>query len=288
VLLRNADQAMYRAKGRGKNNLVFHSRDFREASLRRLDIESGLRKALIDHDFRLLYQPVVELSTERVVGAEALLRWEHPVQGEMRPHQFIDVAEQTNLILNIGAWVLREAATQSVKWYQTGASRKAPVVSVNVSVQQLNGGELRGVIEGLLEQNPSIDPQNILLEITESQFMAAAESTVSELRALRELGFSLGLDDFGTGYASLSYLKNFPFNLVKLDRSYVAGIVHDSGDRAIVTAVLGLAEALGLDTVAEGVEQAEQARVLTDLGCHLAQGYLFGYPVDAGAVSFGS
>jgi diguanylate cyclase (GGDEF)-like protein/PAS domain S-box-containing protein len=286
VLLRNADQAMYRAKGRGKNNLVFFSRDLRDASLRRLDIESGLRKALIDQDFRLLYQPVVELSTERVVGAEALLRWEHPVQGEMRPHQFIDVAEQTNLILNIGAWVLREAAAQSVKWYQTGASPTPPVVSINVSVQQLNGGELRGVIEGLLEQNPLVDPQSILLEITESQFMSAAESTVSELRALRDLGFSLGLDDFGTGYASLSYLKNFPFNLVKLDRSYVAGIVHDAGDRAIVTAVLGLADALGLDTVAEGVEQREQARVLADLGCHLAQGYLFGYPVDAGALSF--
>jgi diguanylate cyclase (GGDEF)-like protein/PAS domain S-box-containing protein len=285
-LLHNADQAMYRAKVGGKNSLAFFNHDFRGSSLRRLDIESGLRAALIDQDLHLLYQPVVELGTMRMVGAEALLRWQHPVQGQLRPHQFLDVAEQTDLILNIGAWVLKEATAQSVRWFQSGAAPARPVVAVNVSVRQLNGGELRSTIEGLLEENPLIDPQNILLEITESQFMAAAESTVTELRALRELGFTLALDDFGTGYASLTYLKNFPFNLVKLDRSYVTGIVDDPGDRAIVTAVLGLARALGLDTVAEGVEQPEQARVLTDMGCHLAQGYLFGYPVEADALSF--
>jgi diguanylate cyclase (GGDEF)-like protein/PAS domain S-box-containing protein len=285
-LLHNADQAMYRAKGGGKNRLAFFDRDFGGSSLRRPDIEPELRTALNGQGLHLVYQPVVELETTRAVGAEALLRWRHPVHGELRPHQFLDVAEQTDLILSIGAWVLKEAAAQSLRWYQSLTSPLRPVVAVNVSVRQLHGGELRRAVEVLLEENPSIEPENMLLEITESQFMAAAESTVTELRALRDLGFTLALDDFGTGYASLTYLKNFPFNMVKLDRSYVAGIVDDPGDRAIVTAVLGLARALGLDTVAEGVEQPEQARVLNDMGCHLAQGYLFGYPVEPDALSF--
>jgi diguanylate cyclase (GGDEF)-like protein/PAS domain S-box-containing protein len=287
VLLRNADQAMYRAKSRGKDNLVFFSHDFREASARRRDIEAGLRAALVAEDFRLLYQPIIELPTGRITGVEALLRWEHPVQGELRPHQFLDVAERTNLILSIGAWVLREAAAQSVHWC-ADVTPPPRLVSVNLSARQLGGGELRGLIDGLLEENPLIDPRTILLEITESQFMAAAESSMSELRALRDLGFRIGLDDFGTSHASLTYLKSFPFDLVKLDPTYIAGIVDDAGDRAIVAAVLGLARALGLDTVAEGVEQPEQARVLTEMGCHLAQGYYFGYPVEAGAVSFSS
>jgi EAL domain-containing protein (putative c-di-GMP-specific phosphodiesterase class I) len=224
---------------------------------------------------------VVDLGSGQIRGAEALLRWDHPKRGLLLPDEFLDVAEDTGLIVPIGAWVLRAAARQAQEWVGTDPQVLLPrAVAVNVSVRQLADPTLRESLEELLADGV-VTPEMLQLEITESQYMVASELMLRELAALRGLGFTLCLDDFGTGYSSLSYLKHFPFDVVKLDRSYVGGLGQDRGDDAIVTAVLALANALDLDTVAEGVETEHQARLLADMGCRHAQGYYFGRPSRA-------
>ena len=288
-VMRDADLAMYRAKRGGKNRHASFDLDMRTSLLNRLDIETGLRLALPSGEFHLAYQPVVDLHDDhRTIGVEALLRWTHPTRGELPPGDFLPVAEETGLIEQIGAWVLLQATSDADNWYlatdpQPGASVFRPTMAVNVSVRQIGGVALRQAVEAVIE-HALIEPSRIHLEITESQFMSASASTIRELTALRELGLSLSLDDFGTGYSSLSYLKHFPFDTVKLDRSFVAGVATDPGDRAIITAILGLAGALELRTVAEGVETAEQADILTDLGCQHGQGWHFGRPMPFAAL----
>ena len=292
-VMRDADLAMYRAKRGGKNRHASFDLDLRTSLLNRLDTETGLRLALPSREMHLVYQPVVDLRDHRrITGAEALLRWTHPTRGELLPGDFLPVAEETGLIEQIGAWVLMQATSDAVSWYLAndapqGSPVFRPTMAVNVSVRQIGGVALRRAVESVIEE-ALIEPSRIHLEITESQFMAASASTVRELTALHDLGLSLSLDDFGTGYSSLSYLKHFPFDTVKVDRSFTAGVATDPGDRAIVTAILGLAGALQLRTVAEGVETAEQADILTDLGCQHGQGWYFGRPMPFGALVEGT
>jgi EAL domain-containing protein (putative c-di-GMP-specific phosphodiesterase class I) len=292
-VMRDADLAMYRAKRGGKNRHASFDLDLRTSLLNRLDTETGLRLALPSGELHLAYQPVVDLRDHRrTTGAEALLRWTHPTRGELLPGDFLSVAEETGLIEQIGAWVLMQATSDAVSWYLAsdaphGSPVFRPTIAVNVSVRQIGGVALRRAVETIIEE-ALIEPSRIQLEVTESQFMAASASTVRELTALHDLGLSLSLDDFGTGYSSLSYLKHFPFDTVKVDRSFTAGVATDPGDRAIVTAILGLAGALQLRTVAEGVETAEQADILTDLGCQLGQGWYFGRPMPFGALIGGT
>jgi len=288
-VLRDADLAMYQAKRGGKNRFASFDVDLRTSSMDRMDIETGLRSALAADELHVAYQPVVDLRDgQRITGAEALLRWSHPTRGELLPGDFLVVAEETGMIEDIGAWILKQAASDAVSWHlATGAQQDRltppPTIAVNVAVSQIGGVALRRAIDSALEDS-LIEPSHIQLEITEHQFMAASAATINELVALRELGLLLSLDDFGTGYSSLGYLKHFPFDIVKLDRSFVAGVTTDAGDRAIITAILGLASALGLQTVAEGVEEAEQAEVLTELGCQFGQGWHFGRPEPLAAL----
>ncbi|GAB3460883.1 EAL domain-containing protein [Kineococcus endophyticus] len=290
VLLSEADSALYEAKTAGKGRSAGFTTALRTAAHRRLDVEEDLRAALQEEELRVHYQPIVDLRDGSVAGAEALVRWQHPLRGLLPPVEFIDVAEQSDLVVDLGGWVLAEACAWLARWQRDGgrvtpALRRAAVpssarlaVSVNASVRQVTSGQLRPLVERVLEDN-ELQPGELHLEITETQFMSAAPAIQREMAALRDLGVGLSLDDFGTGYSSLAYLRELPFNCLKLDRSYVSGIGRDRGDEALVEAVLAIARALDLHTVAEGVETVEQADFLRDRGCGYAQGFLWFRPV---------
>ncbi|PRY14176.1 putative bifunctional diguanylate cyclase/phosphodiesterase [Kineococcus rhizosphaerae] len=290
VLLSEADAALYEAKLSGKNQRARFTHALRTAANRRLDVEEDLRAALGDDELRVHYQPIVDLRDGAVIAAEALVRWQHPVRGLLAPVEFIDVAEQSDLIADLGEWVLREAGACLARWQREGQEVRTPAlvavvppphrlaVSVNASVRQVSSGRLRRSVEAVLADNGLL-PGELHIEITETQFMSAAPAIQREMAALSDLGVGLSLDDFGTGYSSLAYLKRLPFNCVKLDRSYVSGIGVNPGDEALVDAVLALAGSLGLHTVAEGVETPAQERYLRERGCGYAQGYLYSPPV---------
>jgi EAL domain-containing protein (putative c-di-GMP-specific phosphodiesterase class I) len=243
----------------------------------RLRTESGLRRALENDEFRLHYQPFVGLRTGALEGFEALLRWEHPEQGLLAPDKFLAVAEETGLIVPIGKWVLEESARQLAEW-QCRFPRGGPwTMAVNLSARQLARAGLAKQVAGVLASS-GIEPSMLCLELTESVLIEATTPALAMLHSLKELGVQLSIDDFGTGYSSLSYLRRFPVDVVKVDRSFVAGLGVDGEDDAIVAAVVGLTQRLGLRAVAEGVETEDQAARLRDLGCDLAQGYLFARP----------
>ncbi len=280
ALLRNADLAMYAAKGAGKGRVeVFHAA-MHEAVLLRLELEADLRAALPHAleggQFRLLYQPKVSLQTNRVTGVEALLRWEHPQRGTVAPLEFIPLAEETGLIVPIGAWVLEEACRQGARWQAAYPDAPALVVSVNVSGRQFDAGLVETVRQALT--TTGIDPATLCLEVTESVVMADVEATIATLQALKGLGVRLSIDDFGTGYSSLTYLKQFPLDELKVDKSFVDGLGLDSQDGAIVAAIMGMARALDLTVVSEGVETSAQLASLRALGCQSAQGFYFARP----------
>jgi len=277
ALLRDADAAMYRAKERGKARAEVFDTTMRRRAVERLELESGLRDALARGQLSVVYQPEVSLESGRIVAVEALLRWEHPAHGPISPARFIPIAEQSGLIVPIGAWVLREACRQAARWNaQQGGD--GVVVAVNLSPRQLGATDLAATVRGALD-GASLPPDRLCLEITESAVMADPDAAIESLHMLKGLGVKLAIDDFGVGYSSLSHLRELlPVDVLKIDRSFVDGLVLRGEDRAIVTAIVELARSLGVDAVAEGVESGEQAAVLRQIRCHVAQGFHFARP----------
>ncbi len=277
-LIEHADIAMYRAKKLGRNNFQFYTPAMNEESQERVRIESALRSALERDEFVLHYQPQVELASGRIVGMEALIRWKHPELGMVPPSRFVGIAEETGLIVPIGAWVMRTAAAQSKAWQDAGLGRLR--VAVNLSARQFGSSDLIDGIEAVLADT-GLPPDCLEIELTESLFMSDVTPAVELLHRMKALGVNLSIDDFGTGYSSLSYLSRFPIDVLKIDRSFVADVTHDANDAAIVTSIIALAHNLKLAVIAEGVETAEQLDYLRLHGCDEMQGYYFSRPLPA-------
>ena len=276
ALLRDADSAMYRAKELGKARCEIFDDSMREKATERLDLEGGLRNALERGELKLLYQPQVDMNDGKIVGAEALIRWYHPERGMVVPSVFIPIAEQTGLIVPIGAWVVEEACRQAAEWVRTVDRPMA--VSVNVSPRQLAEGDFVATVSNALKDS-DLDPKLLCLEITESAVLADPDAATEVLENLKALGVRLAIDDFGIGYSSLAQLKALlPVDTIKIDKSFVDGVTGNGEDNAIVDAVLRLAAGLRLSAVAEGVETPEQVEALLALGCTLSQGYHYARP----------
>ncbi|TFW35679.1 bifunctional diguanylate cyclase/phosphodiesterase [Massilia horti] len=277
-LIEHADIAMYRAKKLGRNNFQFYTPAMNEESQERVRIEGALRNALERDELMLHYQPQVDLATGKIVGMEALVRWQHPELGMVPPTRFVGVAEETGLIVQIGAWVMRTAAAQNKAWQDAGLGRLR--VAVNLSARQFGAADLIESIEQVLADT-GLAPECLEIELTESLFMSDVTPAVELLHRMKALGVSLSIDDFGTGYSSLSYLSRFPIDVLKIDRSFVADITHDANDAAIVTSIIALAHNLKLSVIAEGVETREQLDYLRSHGCDEMQGYYFSRPLAA-------
>lgn len=277
-LLMNADAAMYHAKGTGKNGYRFFDASMNTDARRHLQLLQDLRSAVEQQQFRLHYQPKFDASNGQPVGAEALLRWEHPTQGLLMPDKFIELAEKTGLIIPMGEWVLNEACRQMRIWHQQGFSHWR--IAVNLSALQFcHAGLVQSVAMALATH--SLPANSLTLEITETTAMSDADASMAVLQQLSDMGVDLSIDDFGTGYSSLMYLKRLPANELKIDRGFVRDLERDSDDAAIVSAIVALGQALGLRIVAEGVETGMQQDFLTKLGCNSLQGYLLGHPLPA-------
>jgi EAL domain-containing protein (putative c-di-GMP-specific phosphodiesterase class I) len=270
---------MYRAKASGRAQWVVFDPEKRTAALERIELERELAGALAAGQLRLTYQPVVDLQTEQVVGFEALLRWQHPTRGLIAPGEFLEVADETGLMVPIGRWCLREACEQLARWQAEREDATALTMSCNVSSRQLMHPQLLLYVKEALAAS-GLEPHRLRIEITESVIMEHAEAAASRLRELRDLGCQLDMDDFGTGYSSLSYLQRFPLHAVKIDRSFIERM-RGGQNAEIVRAILTLGRNLGLDVIAEGVETGEQDALLVEMGCPCAQGFLFSHPMPA-------
>jgi diguanylate cyclase (GGDEF)-like protein/PAS domain S-box-containing protein len=282
TLLRDADEAMYKAKQQGSNVIELFDEELRVVAVSRLRLLSEMRHADADRQLRLYYQPILNLEDETVVGVEALIRWQHPSRGLVPPDEFIPFAERSGLITGIGAWVLREACQQASTWQAILPGTQHLSMSINISARQLAQGA--GLVQSLraaLEES-QVDPTALVLEVTESALMDDAEAVLKVLNELKALGVRIAIDDFGTGYSSLTYLKRFPVDLLKVDRSFVAGLGRDQDDAAIVHSVIELAHAFGISAVAEGIETRQHLSMLQELGCAYGQGYLWSPAVPAG------
>ncbi|MBV6749613.1 EAL domain-containing protein [Pseudomonas chlororaphis] len=277
-LLMNADAAMYHAKGAGKNGHSFFDASMNSNARKQLQLLQDLRQALEQQQFRLFYQPKFDALKGTPVGAEALLRWEHPEEGLLLPDRFITLAEKTGLIIPIGEWVLDEACRQMRLWYEQGYQHWR--IAVNLSALQFCHVGLVDSVAGALARH-QLPANSLTLEITETTAMSDADASMEVLQKLSDMGVDLSIDDFGTGYSSLMYLKRLPANELKIDRGFVRDLEHDSDDAAIVSAIVALGQALGLRIVAEGVETDMQQSFLTRLGCDSLQGYLLGHPLPA-------
>ena len=253
----------------------------RLTAMARLETEAALRRGIDEDRFKVFYQPIIELGTGRVVGTEALVRWDR--DGEVvAPQLFIPLAEETGLIVSIGALVLREACRQTARWNKTICQDQPLMVAVNLSPRQLATAGLVDLVAEVLADS-ALAPSRLSLEITETVLMEDVPSSESTLDELKRLGVRIAIDDFGTGYSSLRYLRRLPIDVLKIDRSFVAVLGQNSADTAIVNAVLGLARSLGMRTVAEGVERPDQATMVTDIGCEFAQGFLWSQPLPPAA-----
>ncbi|SDR84280.1 diguanylate cyclase (GGDEF) domain-containing protein [Halopseudomonas sabulinigri] len=278
ALLRKAELAMQRAKSTGRNSYCLFDEQMNVNTHERLGIEQDLRQALVRSEFVLHFQPIVDLTANKLVGAEALLRWHHPERGLLGPDLFIGVAEQSGLITEIGEWVLNEACHEAARWQRQGARGLA--VSVNLSTVQLHRGDLEAIIAQALVAS-ALPPALLELELTESMLLEKSDSFIQRLRSLKELGVKLSIDDFGTGYSNLSYLQRFQVDKLKIDKSFVTNLSSNEQNRAIVTAIIQMAHSLKLKTTAEGIEHQVVKTILTSLGCHFGQGYLFAKPMPA-------
>ncbi|HEY3057314.1 MAG TPA: EAL domain-containing protein [Thermoanaerobaculia bacterium] len=281
TLVRNADTAMYRAKEQGRDNYQLYAPAMNAQALERLALENMLRKALSQNELVLFYQPQIDAETRAIVGLEALVRWRHPQMGMVSPAHFISVAEKSGLIVPIGEWVLRTACRQLRTW-----QRKIDpeiTVAVNLSARQFQQPDLVAMIRSAIEET-GIAPSSLEVEITESNAMQNAEHTMYILRELKSIGVRISMDDFGTGYSSLNYLKRFPIDTLKLDRSFIKDVNTDADDAAIVTAVIQMAHSLNLKVVAEGVEREDQLEFLCRQSCDIIQGYLFSKPLPVDQV----
>lgn len=280
-LMQHANVAMNHAKELGRNTYQFFSTEMNDYLFERLQTEQDLRNALSKNEFLLFYQPQVDVKTQKIIGFEALLRWLHPVRGLLGPLSFIDIAEKSGLILPIGQWVLQQACMQTRQWQQRFATDWR--ISINLSAIQFNQKLLIEQIRQSLDES-GLAAHLLELEITETAMLKDVMETIPLLNALKALGINLAIDDFGTGYSSLSYLKNFPVDTLKIDKSFVDEIVESPKDAAISRTIVQLAENLGLRTIAEGVENSKQAKMLTEMGCKELQGYYFSRPLPAGEV----
>jgi len=283
-LLRNADAAMYRAKTGGKARHVVFRDSMHTDSLRRLELESDLRQAVPRGELIVHYQPIVNLDTGELTEVEALVRWQHPVRGLLMPGDFISLAEENGLIVPIGQWVLEQACRQIMAWRAQFPDQAALMVSVNLSARQFQEAGLVGQVSRAL-RDAGLAPRWLKLEITESVLMQDVETTIKTLWQLKALGVELAIDDFGTGYSSLAYLKRLPLDILKIDRSFIGGIGHDSEDTAIVQAIISMAKSLSLSVTAEGIETAEQAALLRGWVCNRGQGYYYSPPVAAASLA---
>ena len=275
-LLRDADVAMYTAKGAGKNRLVVFQRSMQQRVATRLQVESELRTAVTEEQFELHYQPLVNLDTQHIVGVEALLRWRHPERGLLAPAEFVGVAEETGLIVPIGRWVVETAVAQVARW-QPDDPAQLLSVGVNLSPRQLYDEEFFATAAAALAK-AGLPPAALTVEITENLLLGDSSLADDRLGQMRGFGIRIAVDDFGTGYSSLAYLRRFPVDVLKVDRSFVEPLSEDPRPAALVRSIIDLAAALDMDTVAEGVETRSQARTLHSLGCHVAQGYYFARP----------
>ena len=276
LLIKNAESAMYYAKDQGRNNYQFFSQEIQAATADRFAIENELRGAIRASELRLYYQPQFTLHDGRITGLEALVRWEHPKRGMTPPDKFIPVAEESGLIIPLGEWVLRQAADDSMKMRNAGCRLQR--LAINLSARQLYHQDTLDMLREMVARG-DLGTDTLEIEITESGIMQNPEQAVANLSAIRDMGVGIAIDDFGTGYSSLAYLKRFPINILKIDRSFIRDITLDQDDTTIVKTILAMAEALNLRVIAEGVETQEQYDFLAELGCAEGQGYLFARPM---------
>jgi EAL domain-containing protein (putative c-di-GMP-specific phosphodiesterase class I) len=279
-LIAHADTAMYRAKEAGRSRWALFDDGMHASLVQRMQVEQELAGALEGHQLRLVYQPLLDGRDRRINGAEALVRWEHPERGLLSPAEFLPVAEESGQIVSVGAWVIQQACIQTRSWLDNGDVDQDWTTWVNVSTRQL---DRPGLEESLLAALTlaRLPAKHIGLEITESAFLHDEKGASAQARRLHALGFRLAVDDFGTGYSSMRRLRTLPLDHLKIDGSFVAGVTSNGADRAIVTACVQLAEALGMLPVAEGVETPEQLEVLAAIGCHVTQGYWLTQPIPA-------
>ena len=280
TLIKNADAALYLAKSSGRDNIQYFTIDLVETAARRMSLEADMRRGLERGEFQLHYQPLVGLRSSRLLGFEALLRWYHPTLGLVMPEEFIPVAEESGIIVQLGEWVLHTACKQQKDWVDAGYDVQR--VTVNISARQMRQHELESIVERVIEET-GIKPGALEVELTETLLMSDIPGSVSTLRKLRSMGVAISIDDFGTGYSSLGYLKNFPIDSLKIDRTFVRDITTDRYDEAIASAIVALARSLGMNVIAEGVETPAQLAQLLRLGCDEGQGYHFGEPLSAAA-----
>jgi EAL domain-containing protein (putative c-di-GMP-specific phosphodiesterase class I) len=276
-LIEDADAAMYRAKERGGARAELFDAAMRERAVEAMTVEQELQRGLERGELRLYYQPQVDLTSGRLMGAEALLRWEHPERGLLPPAAFLSVAEESGLIVDIGAWVVREACRRLSEWRRRGISKDLSL-SVNLGARELTHPDIVATVLGAV-RNAGIDPSSLCIEVTESTAIADRASGFRALTDLSMAGVRVAIDDFGTGYSSLDHLRKMPADVLKIDRSFVQGIAPDSSDTALVAAALALGRALSMDVVAEGIETEAQASSLRELACPIGQGYLFARPL---------
>ena len=278
TLRRKADMAMYRAKDVGRNTYRFFNEEMNDDALERITMYSGMRRGLEAGQFMLYFQPQIEIASGRLVGAEALIRWQHPDFGLVSPGRFIPVAEETGLIVEIGDWVLHEACRQAARWRQAGMAE--PLVAVNMSALQFKRGDIEASVAAALESS-ELEPAMLELELTESILIGDTENVLATVKRLKLMGVKLSIDDFGTGYSSLSYLKRFEVNKLKIDQSFIRDLASDAEDAAIVRAIIQMARSLGLRTIAEGVETRPVLDLLRLYRCDEVQGYFYGRPMPA-------
>jgi diguanylate cyclase (GGDEF)-like protein len=281
-ILGDADAAMYKAKDNGRNRMELFDRSMRVAAEKRLEMEMGIRKALELNQFVLDFQPIIDLKSKRIVSLEALVRWNHPQLGLLPPSAFVQLAEQSGLIVSLGRWVLDEAFREAARWFDQGGPRDVKV-SVNVSPRQLEEGDLISDVEQAL-LHAGLPARNAILELTESTLMQLSHGAVDQLAKLKKLGVKVALDDFGTGYSSLSYLQQFPVDIVKVDRSFVQNIGGSPERLAFARAIVAFSATLNMETVAEGIELQDQMDCLMEMDCPLGQGFLFAEPMGGDGV----
>lgn len=278
MLVRNADTAMYHAKAQGKNNFKFFTEGINKSTVERFILESRFRRALDKLEFQLNYQPKVDITSGRITGMEALLRWYHPEQGNVNPALFIPLAEETGLVIPLGEWAVREACRQNKAWQDEGM---LPLrVSVNLSAQHFHRKGLIDMIVGILEET-RLDPRYLMIEITESAIIQDVKETIRTLNKFRSMGIGISIDDFGTGFSSLNYLNRFSIDELKIDRTFIMDISRESDSSKVITAIIALAHNLNLTVVAEGVETREQLEFLRKSNCDQVQGYYFSVPLSS-------
>lgn len=280
TLMKHADTAMYQSKRLGRNNFMFYKQEMNKAAMQHMKIDKELRQAIVNEQFCLYYQPVIDLASGHILGAEALIRWNHPTQGLVGPDKFIRVAEDSDLIIPIGEWVIASAAHQAAKWNKI--SKQVFKVAINISSRQCsdNGKSIVKTLAKTVKEE-QLEPGMLEIEITESLLMGGEVETINALQKIRDIGIGISLDDFGTGYSSLSYLKHFPISTIKIDRSFIRDVTTDKKDAQLVNAILMMGKGLDIDVIGEGIEKPEHLAFLKQFGCKAGQGYYFSRPLPA-------